>query len=119
MARASYVEQLQTLTAQAKSEYKSRRAELLKQLADLDREYAFLGVTPESKGAGGRKRAGSSVPYGGVRQSVLDAIKSAKGGMKPAQIVEKTGLSSPQVHNALTGLKKSKEVKVKDGLYTA
>ena len=71
------------------------------------------GKTPRGRKAG---RGSGKREYGGVRTSVLETIKAAKG-IKPAQIVAHTGLSSPQVHNALTGLKKSKEVKVKDGLY--
>ena len=114
---ASIFDKIKDQLATAKSEYKARRKELERQLAELDREYgALFGEIDGGKKPG--RRARSKLEYGGVRNAVLDAVKSNRG-IKPAQIVEKTGLSSPQVHNALTGLKKTKEVRVKDGLYTA
>lgn len=121
---ASVLDQIKNNLTKARAELNARRkdieqqiAALEKQLAALDNDFALLdrlsGKTPRA-GRGGR--GGRKMGYGGVRTSVLDAIKSGKG-IKPAQIASATGLSSPQVHNALTGLKKSKEVKVKDGLY--
>src|SRR5258708_4671551 len=104
----------------ARKEYRAKRAELESALARLDREYAFIIGNGGGSGVGnGRaKRGKTGRKYGAVRESVLGAIKAAKG-IKPAQIVEKTGLVSAQVHNSLTGLKKDKLVRVKDGLYTA
>jgi hypothetical protein len=122
---ASVLDQIKNNLTKARSELNARRkdlehqiAALEKQLAAVDADAALLdqisgrGPRGRRKGARGARKLG----YGGVRTSVLEAIKAAKG-IKPAQIVEHTGLSSPQVHNALTGLKKSKDVKVKDGLY--
>lgn len=123
---ASVLDQIKNNLTKARGELNARRkdieqqiAALEKQLAALDDDFALLdrlsGKAPRGgRGRGGR--GGRKMGYGGVRTSVLDAIKSGKG-IKPAQIASATGLSSPQVHNALTGLKKSKEVKVKDGLY--
>jgi hypothetical protein len=121
---ASVLDSIKSNITKARSELNARRkdiehqiAALEKQLAAVDSDEAMLdhlsGRSPRGRrGArGARKRE-----YGGVRTSVLDAIKGAKG-IKPAQIAHNTGLSSPQVHNALTGLKKTKDVKVKDGLY--
>jgi hypothetical protein len=122
---ASVLDQIKNNLTKARSELNARRkdlehqiAALQKQLAAVDDDAAMLdrlsGRAPRGRGKG--VRGSRKLAYGGVRTSVLDAIKATKG-IKPAQIVQHTGLSSPQVHNALTGLKKSKEVKVKDGLY--
>ena len=122
---ASVLDQIKSNLTKARAELNARRkdlehqvAALQKQLAALDDDFAMLdrlsGRSPRGRGKGAR--GSRKLAYGGVRTSVLDAIKGAKG-IKPAQIVHHTGLSSPQVHNALTGLKKSKEVRVKDGLY--
>ena len=103
----------------ARKEYRTKRRVLEKQLAALDREYGSLfdiGRVGNNNPKPGRATSGRK--YGAVRESVLAAIKSAKG-IKPAQITVKTGLASAQVHNSLTGLKKDKLVRVKDGLYTA
>ncbi|MBI3514348.1 MAG: hypothetical protein HY060_09840 [Proteobacteria bacterium] len=121
---ASVLDQIKSNITKARSELNARRkdlehqiAALQKQLDALDADFAMLdrlsGRAPRGRGG---PRGPRKLQYGGVRTSVLDAIKGAKG-IKPAQIVKHTGLNSPQVHNALTGLKKSKEVKVKDGLY--
>lgn len=122
---ASVLDQIKNNLTKARGELNGRRkdieqqiAALQKQLDALDDDFALLdrlsGKAP--RGGRGRGRGSRKLGYGGVRTSVLDAIKGAKG-IKPAQIAATTGLSSPQVHNALTGLKKTKEVKVKDGLY--
>ena len=122
---ASVLDQIKSNLTKARSELNARRKDiehqivaLQKQLAAVENDAAMLdrlsGRAPRGRGRGAR--GPRKLQYGGVRTSVLDAIKSAKG-IKPAQIVQSTGLNSPQVHNALTGLKKSKEVKVKDGLY--
>jgi hypothetical protein len=118
---SSVFDSIKSNLTKARAEINARRkdiehqiAALEKQLATVDADAALLdqisGKSPRGR-RGARKRE-----YGGVRTSVLDAIKGAKG-IKPAQIAHSTGLSSPQVHNALTGLKKSKDVKVKEGLY--
>jgi len=109
-----------------KAEYKTKRGEILgeiraleKSLEQLDAQYGALipiPGRPGRKAATGNGRRPSARAYGGVRSAVLETIKSGKG-LKPKQIIEKTGLGGPQVHNSLTGLKKSKDVKVKDGLY--
>jgi hypothetical protein len=104
--------------AAAKAEYRARRKELERQITELDREYGALfggggGEMPRGRGRG---KGSSGREYGGVKAAVLDCIKAGKG-VKPAAIIEKTGLVSSQVHNALTNLKKSKLVKVRDGLY--
>jgi hypothetical protein len=123
---ASVLDQIKNNLTKARAELNAKRkdieqqmAGLQKQLDALDNDFALLdrlsGRAPRGAGRG-RGGRGRKLGYGGVRTSVLDAIKSGKG-IKPAQIAASTGLSSPQVHNALTGLKKSKEVKVKDGLY--
>ncbi len=115
---ASLAESLKKQVKAAKKEYTAKRRELERALAQLDRDYAFLdGLVAAKAGGNGRRRL-SSRAYGGVKAAVLDAVKSGKG-LKPAQIVDKTGLESAQVHNSLTGLKKAKLVKVKNGLYTA
>ena len=122
---ASVLDQIKSNLTKARSELNARRKDiehqivaLQKQLAAVENDAAMLdrlsGRAPRGRGRGAR--GPRKLQYGGVRTSVLDTIKAAKG-IKPAQIVASTGLSSPQVHNALTGLKKSKEVKVKDGLY--
>jgi hypothetical protein len=116
------IDSIRSQIQKLKSEYKQRRNEILSQiqvleksLARLDAEYgAVLGTISGKRGAGARRP--STLTFGGVRSAVLDAIKSGRG-LKPKQIVEKTGLAGPQVHNSLTGLRKSKEVKVKGGLY--
>lgn len=113
---ASIAETLKKQLKAARAEYRAKRRELEKALADLDREYGFL-LGNVGRGPG-RPRATSGRKYGEVRETVLATIKSGKG-LKPAQIVAKTGLAGPQVHNSLTGLKKDKLVRVKDGLYTA
>jgi hypothetical protein len=122
---ASALDSIKNNLTKARSELNGKRkdlerqiAALEKQLAALDDDSALLDRLSGKAPRGGRKgaRGARKIGYGGVRTSVLDAIKGAKG-IKPAQIVANTGLNSPQVHNALTGLKKSKEVKVKDGLY--
>jgi hypothetical protein len=117
---ASIFDKLKDQLAAAKAEYKAKRSDLEKQIVALDREYGEIFDTVGKAAKRGPKagKTNGSREYGGVREAVLKAIQSGKG-MKPAQIVEKTGLSSPQVHNSLTGLKKSKDVKVKDGLYVA
>src|SRR3954447_10236342 len=125
---ASVLDQIKSNLTKARAELNGRRkdieqqiAALEKQLAALDGDFALLdrlsGKAPRGGGRG-RGRGSRKMGYGGVRPSVIDAIKASKG-IKPAQIAAKAGLSSPQVHNALTGLKKSKDVKVKDGLYHA
>ncbi len=107
--------------AAARAEYRAKRADLERQLAQLERDYAFI-LDGSSAGNGRRGRpagrSSSKLGYGQVRETVLAAIKAGKG-MKPKQIVERTGLAGPQVHNSLTALKKDKAVRVKDGLYTA
>jgi hypothetical protein len=128
---ASILDSLKAQMQRARGEYKEKRKSIEQQIAQLERdldkldaEYAMLdslngkrrGGPPAGAKRGGRGKSG--LGYGGVRSAVLDTIKATKG-IKPAQIVDKTGLASAQVHNALTGLKKSKEVRVKDGLYTA
>ncbi len=121
---ASVLDQIKNNLSKARSEINARRkdiehkiAALEKDLAKVDADAALLDRLSGRAPRGGRGvRGGRKLGYGGVRTSVLDAIKAAKG-IKPAQIVHSTGLSSPQVHNALTGLKKTKEVRVKDGLY--
>ena len=113
---ANVIEKLREQIPSAKAEYKSRRRDLERQIEILDREYGALFGEVAGKKPNGRARSASSRAYGGVKTAVLDAIRSAKG-IKPAQIAEKTGLSSPQVHNSLTGLKKDKLVKVKNRLY--
>jgi hypothetical protein len=122
---ASFLDSIKSNLTKARAEITSRRkdiehqiAALEKQLAAVDADAALLDQLSGRAPRGGRRGARGSrkLEYGGVRTSVLEAIKSSKG-IKPAKIAENTGLSSPQVHNALTGLKKSKEVKVKDGLY--
>lgn len=124
---ASVLDTIKSNLTKARSELNARRkdlehqiAALEKQLAAVDTDAALLDQISGRGPRGPRGRRGARGPrkreYGGVRTSVLDAIKGSKG-IKPAQIAQHTGLSSPQVHNALTGLKKSKDVKVKDGLY--
>jgi hypothetical protein len=120
---ASVLDQIKNNLTKARSELNARRkdlehqiAALHKQLAKVDADEALLDSISGRRGRPRMARGGRKVEYGGVRTGVLDTIKAAKG-IKPAKIVEQTGLSSPQVHNALTGLKKSKLVKVKDGLY--
>jgi len=106
----------------ARKEYRTKRRELERAIAKLDRQYgALLGfagggsdVAPVSLKA----RSMSGRKYGGVREAVLGAIRLGKG-IKPKDIVAKTGLASAQVHNSLTALKKDKLVRVKGGLYTA
>ena len=118
---ASAFDKLREQLSSAKAEYKARRRELERQIEELDREYgALFGTATNGAGAkrGPKPRGAGKTAYGGVREAVLGAIKSHKG-IKPAGIVEATGLASAQVHNSLTGLKKDKLVKVKDGLYTA
>jgi hypothetical protein len=126
---ASVLDQIKSNLTKARAELNARRkdieqqmAALEKQLAAVDDDFAMLDrMSGKASRGGARGRGGRGarkLGYGGVRTSVLDAIKSSKG-IKPAQIAAATGLSSPQVHNALTGLKKTKEVKVKDGLYHA
>lgn len=123
---ASVLDGLKSQMSKAREEYKAKKAgisdkirELESQSAALDKEYSFLDTMFGGKGKGRKAGAKAGVEYGGVKQAVLEAIQGSKNGIKPAQIAEKTGLASPQVHNSLTGLKKSKEVKVKDGLYHA
>jgi hypothetical protein len=121
---ASVLDSIKSNLTKARAEINARRkdiehqiAALEKQLGAVDADAALLDQISGKSPRGRRGARGSSKrEYGGVRSSVLGAIKGAKG-IKPAQIAHSTGLSSPQVHNALTGLKKSKEVKVKDGLY--
>ncbi len=124
---SSVLDQIKNNLTKARAELNGKRKDieqqinaLQKQLDALDDDFAMLdrlsGKAPRGAGRGRGGRGARKLGYGGVRTSVLDAIKSAKG-IKPAQIAATTGLSSPQVHNALTGLKKTKEVKVKDGLY--
>jgi hypothetical protein len=122
---ASVLDQIKNNLTKARSELNARRrdlehqiAALQKQLTAIDADAALLDQISGRRPAGRPKgaRGGRKLGYGGVRTSVFEAIRASKG-IKPAQIVEDTGLSSPQVHNALTGLKKSKHVKVRDGLY--
>jgi hypothetical protein len=122
---ASVFDQIKNNLSKARSELNARRKDLehqitvlQKQLGKVDADEALLDQISGRRGRPRATRGARKVEYGGVRTGVLDAIKSAKG-IKPAKIVENTGLSSPQVHNALTGLKKSKLVKVRDGLYHA
>lgn len=118
---ASLAEALRKQVAAAKVEYRAKRADLERQLAQLDRDYAvILGGIEVGNGRrrGGGRRSAGGLGYGKVREAVLAAIKAGKG-MKPAQIAEQTGLASAQVHNSLTALKKGKSVRVKDGLYSA
>ena len=115
----SIVETFKKQMKAARKEYRVKRRELEKALAALDREYSFLVAVTDARAGNGRvKRTASGRKYGAVRAAVYDAIKASRG-IRPAQIVEETGLASPQVHNCLTGLKKAKQVKVKNGLYTA
>jgi hypothetical protein len=116
MAKSSMFDQIRALTQDAKAEYRDKRKALLQQLADLDHEYAFLGVGNGATNGGRAPKASSGRKYGAVREAVLSAI-TAKG-VKPIGIINKTGLSSQQVHNSLTGLKKAKLVRVKGGIYT-
>jgi hypothetical protein len=119
---ASIFDKLKDQLAAAKAEYKDKRADLERQIVALDKEYGAVFGMLDGKGAKRGPKAGKtngSREYGGVKEAVLAAITSAKNGIKPAQIAAKTGLASPQVHNSLTGLKKSKDVRVKDGLYHA
>ena len=124
---ASVLDQIKNNLTKARAELNAKRKDieqqinaLQKQLDALDNDFVLLdrlsGKAPRGGGRGRGGRGSRKLGYGGVRTSVLDAIKSAKG-IKPTQIAATTGLSSPQVHTALTGLKKSKEVKVKDGMY--
>ena len=119
---ASIVDTFKKQLKAARKEYRAKRRELEKAIAKLDRQYGALlgfagggsdvGVVPmKAKARSGRK-------YGGVREAVLGAIRLGKG-IKPKDIIAKTGLASAQVHNCLTGLKKDKLVRVKGGLYTA
>ena len=113
---ASIADSIKKQLKAARKEYRAKRAELESALVRLDREYAFVIGDAKPNGAGERSRPGKV--YGGVRSAVLGAIKAAKG-IKPKQIAEKTGLASAQIHNSLTGLKKGKLVRVKDGLCTS
>jgi hypothetical protein len=114
---ASLIDSFKKQMKAAKKEYRQKRHELERALAKLDREYGAIFGMPGDGAAKVTPRRRSGRKYGAVRATVLGAIKSAKG-FKPTEIVKKTGLASAQVHNSLTGLKKSREVKVKDGLYT-
>jgi hypothetical protein len=121
---ASVFDSIKSNLVKARAEINARRKDIEHQIAGLEKQLAAVDADAalldqlSGKSPRGRRgvRGSSKREYGGVRTSVLDAIKSAKG-IKPAQIAHSTGLSSPQVHNALTGLKKSKDVKVKEGLY--
>ncbi len=119
---SSVLDQIKNNLTKARAELNAKRKDLDQQIARLQKQRDALdadeSLLDQLSGRRGRKpgRGGRKIGYGGVRTGVFDAIKSAKG-IKPAQIVANTGLSSPQVHNALTGLKKSKLVKVRDGLY--
>jgi hypothetical protein len=87
-----------------KAEYKTKRGEILgqiraleKSLEQLDAQYGALISIPGRLGRKAARRNGrqpSALAYGGVRTAVLEAIKSGKG-LKPKQIVEKTGLGGP------------------------
>ncbi len=112
---ASLAETLKRQVQAARAEYKAKRRELEKALEQLDRDYAFVLYNGVKIGTA---RVSSALAYGGVREAVLSAISASKG-IKPKDIIAKTGLGSQQVHNSLTGLKKAKLVRVKDGLYTA
>jgi hypothetical protein len=120
----SVLDSIKSNLTKARAELNGRRKDIEQQIAALEKQLAAVdadeGLLDQISGKSPRGRRGArgsrKREYGGVRTSVLDAIKTSKG-IKPAQIAHNTGLSSPQVHNALTGLKKSKEVKVKDGLY--
>jgi hypothetical protein len=123
---ASVLDGLKSQVAKARDEYKSKKkaiadqiVALEKQSAQLDRDYAVLDTMMGQSGRKSGARRSATMEYGGVRTAVLDAVKSAKNGIMPKDIVAKTGLTSPQVHNALTGLKKDREVKSKDRLYHA
>src|SRR5258707_3941978 len=114
---ASLVQSFKKQLKAAKKEYAVKRKDLERALAQLDRDYSFLvNLSAVRAASNGRRRATRA--YGGVKTAVLDAIKASKG-LKPAQIVDKTNLASAQVHNSLTGLKKAKLVRAKNGLYTA
>lgn len=120
----SALDKLKGLMKSAVDQLRSERGQINRQIANLTKQRAAIDLqlaqfTGKPNGHNGRTTGSRNTrPYGDVRGSVLEAIKASKG-IKPAQIVEKTGLASPQVHNALTGLKQSKLVKTKDGLYVA
>lgn len=118
--KISAIENIPALMAQARAEITASIREIDKTIAQLTRDKAGLVAELERMGGGGAKANGSKRQYGGVREAVIEAVKAAgRTGIKPAGIVAATGLASPQVHNALTGLKKTKDVKPKDGLYFA
>jgi hypothetical protein len=125
---ANVLDSLKSQIAKAKQEYRDRKKAIEHQIAGLERELAQLeaeysaigaidGRSRRGRGRPGRGRVASKLGYGGVRAAVLGAIKGSKG-IKPKDIIAKTGLSGAQVHNSLSGLKKTKEVRLRDGLYT-
>lgn len=122
----SAVESIKQRLGAARGELKGKRKELEREIAGLQRELdavdADVELLDRLSGRSGRAatsgRNGGKREYGGVKNAVLAAIK-AVDGIKPVDIISKAGLSSAQVHNSLTQLKKSKEVKSKGGLYYA
>jgi hypothetical protein len=123
----SALERIKQDLGKARAELSDRRKDIQRQIATLQRSLDSIdsdlatidGFGKRGRGAkAGGGRAASGMPYGGVRTSVFDAIKRANG-IKPAAIAAATGLALQQVQNALTSLKKSKAVKVRDRLYFA
>lgn len=97
-----------------------RRKEVEKELAAIESEFAAIEAYTNvrdgrSKAAPGRKRQSSGLPRGDITGKVYEAVKN--GTTERQALISALGMTSQQVSNALTALKKAGRITGDRGTY--
>jgi hypothetical protein len=113
----------------ARQEAIARKSEIEKELQSIDRELTAIGTYERAKTGklpGPARRAGRRPGgrRGEKRQSILDLIKQHASGLSRGEILATLGVKGDKsaeqsVSNALTALKKTKQVSSREGKYVA
>ena len=107
-----------------KKEIQTRQKSLMDELTAVDREMEAIQAYEAAKEGKVVRIAssGTRAPRGAQRTRVLDAVKSNPEGMGRADILEVLGVKGDKsgeqsVSNALSALKKARNIDSKDGKY--
>ncbi len=109
--------QRDALLAQAKDDALTKATEAVATLQRLGFNYKLIEEGASSTSIGGARRTG-------VRSDVLNAVKAAENGVSRADLLEAMSAKGDKraeqsISNALANLKKSGQINLNDGIYTA
>lgn len=116
----------------AREDAQSRKAEIDTELSEIDKELAALdayqavkdGKAPATTTTRKPRAQSTGTRRGGIREKVLDLIKTTTDGLNRADILDKLGMKGEKsaeqsVSNALSALKRTSKVGQKNGKYVS